>query len=79
MTSTAPRLDYLPEPDLMFGHAQPLPSTKDGLFLFGPLTEEQTRKEIRYGVIGTDKGIDLFRAWILAVRGFVAAKDSPSA
>ncbi len=78
MSSGDLRLDFLPEPDLVFGEAQALPSAKDGLFLFGPLAEARTRKEIRYGVVGTEVGIGLFKAWVDAVRGFVPPKESTS-
>lgn len=73
------RLQFLTEPELMFGAGNVLASTKDGLFLFGPLKEGQTRREIRYGVVGTQWGIEHFLTWIGAVRHFVAPKDSPSA
>jgi len=63
----------------MFGQSSALPSAKDGLFLFGPLAEDRTRREIRYGVIGTKEGVDLFSAWVGDVRGFVRAKEADSA
>jgi hypothetical protein len=78
MSAAIVRLEYLKEPNLVFGRAHTLPSAKDGLFLFGPLAEELTRKEIRYGVVGTTNGIKLFRAWVSGVRGFIAAKESSS-
>ena len=78
MTLPPSRMDYVAEPELVFGDAQTLASAKDGLFLFGPLSEARTRKEIRYGVVGTRAGIGFFREWVATVRGYVPAKESVS-
>jgi hypothetical protein len=52
----------LPEPELIFGYDQPLEDPRDGLCLFGPL-KENAPFGIRYGLIGTDEGINRFFRW----------------
>jgi hypothetical protein len=73
------RLDYIPEPQLIFGSGQRLESPKDGLFLFGPEHAAKESVTLRIGVIGTKAGITFFNEWISRVRGFVPGKDSSSA
>src|ERR1700722_15213618 len=72
------RLDFIPEPKLIFGSGQQLESPKDGLFLFGPEHGVKESATLRIGVIGTKAGITFFSEWISRVRGFVPAKESPS-
>lgn len=55
------KLIQLQEPKLLFGHGQALTHPKDGLTLFGPYTG--TPGSVRYGVIGTTKGLQLFDQW----------------
>jgi hypothetical protein len=73
------RLDYIPEPQLVFGSGQRLESPKDGLFLFGPEHGVKEIATLRIGVIGTRAGIGFFSEWISRVRGFVPGKESSSA
>jgi hypothetical protein len=54
---------HIREPNLEFAHAQTTTHPKDGLFLFGPYNSKQKPKEVRLGVIGTQKGIDYFKKW----------------
>ncbi len=56
----------LPEPRVLFRHAQALEDPRDGLTLFGPLDSPYG---LRVGVIGTDHGLALYRAWVDRVRG----------
>lgn len=72
------RLDYIDEPELVFGNGQRLESPKDGLFLFGPFNDGVQNGTLRIGVIGTKSGIQHFNKWVAEVRGFVAAKESES-
>jgi hypothetical protein len=54
-------LIQLDEPQLRFGHGQALAHPKDGLTLFGPYT--RTAGSVRYGVIGTQAGLEFFDQW----------------
>jgi hypothetical protein len=71
-------VDYHPEPLLEFGHRQRIKDPKDGLFLFGPL-EERKPADMRVGVIGTPKGIAIYRKWLDKALGFIPALDPESA
>jgi hypothetical protein len=62
---------HLKEPALKFAHGQDLPHPKDGLTLFGPFTE--TPGSLRYGVIGTKEGIELFSRWMDRIGKFMPA------
>ncbi len=62
---------HLDEPTLRFAHSQDLAHPKDGLTLFGPYT--QTPGSLRYGVIGTKEGIELFNRWVERIRGYIPA------
>jgi len=72
-------LEFLAEPALAFGTGQRLESPKDGLFMFGPLVPEVTPGDVRYGVVGTEVGLKLFRDWIRQVRSFIPGMASDSA
>lgn len=65
------KLIHINEPALRFAHNQNLINPKDGLTLFGPFT--QASGNIRYGVIGTATGIELFGLWLERIRGFIPA------
>ena len=65
---------YIPEPLLTFKNGQMLESPKDGLFLFGPLENNNGRSEIQLGVIGTDSGIGLSRLWLSRLAGWIPGK-----
>lgn len=62
---------HLDEPTLRFSHGQDLPHPKDGLTLFGPYT--RTPGSLRYGVIGTSDGIELFRRWSERIVKYIPA------
>lgn len=73
------RLDYIEEPDLIFGSGQSLESPKDGLYLFGPLVDGVRAGALRIGVVGTETGIQHFKNWIAQVSEYIAPKESESA
>lgn len=52
---------HLDEPSLKFGCGQDAAHPKDGLTLFGPYTQDFG--SLRFGVIGTKAGIELFNRW----------------
>ena len=54
----------LNEPDLEFGYSQVSKFAKDGLLLFGPSKIQGQSSVIRYGVVGTTYGINLFKNWL---------------
>lgn len=53
----------LPEPTLLFGHGQSVEDPRDGLSLFGPLDQGRLYG-VRAGVIGTEKGIRIYKEWV---------------
>ena len=61
----------LEEPKLRFGHGQALVHPKDGLTLFGPYTK--TPGSVRFGVIGSRKGLELFDRWVARINKFFPA------
>jgi len=61
------KLIYLPEPELLFGHNQSVEDPRDGLSLFGPLDQGKPYG-IRSGVIGTPRGIQLFKDWLVKIQ-----------
>jgi hypothetical protein len=62
---------HLSEPTLRFAHKQDLAHPKDGLTLFGPFTQSQG--SVRFGVIGTEAGIELFNRWLNHINKFIPA------
>jgi hypothetical protein len=62
---------HLEEPALRFAHQQDLTNPKDGLALFGPYA--QTHGGLRFGIIGTKAGIDLFSLWLDRVNKYIPA------
>ena len=61
----------LEEPRLRFGHGQALVHPKDGLTLFGPYTTMPG--SVRFGVIGTRRGIELFERWVERINRYIPA------
>lgn len=76
MTIKDQRLVLFDEPKLQFGHGQTDPYSKDGLLLFGPPSEEGQPSSLRYGIVGTQKGIELFQEWRRAIQGVIPSVDS---
>jgi len=71
-------LSYIDEPKLEFGYGQRLKDPRDGLFLFGPLSERRP-SQMRVGVVGTLEGLSLYREWLTRVRGFIPAAEPQAA
>jgi hypothetical protein len=65
----------LHEPKLLFRHEQRLEDPRDGLTLFGPLTQAAPYG-LRAGVVGTRQGIDLFRNWVESIQRPVFAEPA---
>lgn len=63
----------LEEPRLLFGHGQSLVHPKDGLTLFGPYT--RISGSVRYGVIGTKEGLEVFDTWTAQANKFLPAYE----
>ncbi len=64
-------LEIFEEPLLEFGHNQKLEDPHDGLALFGPVDlniSSQKPSKIRWGVIGTKKGISFLQEWIKIIQ-----------
>jgi hypothetical protein len=66
-------LIQLDEPQLRFGHRQALAHPKDGLTLFGPYT--RTAGSVRYGVIGTEAGLEFFDRWAANINRHLPAYE----
>lgn len=79
-TSTMNRsLILVQEPNLEFGFLQRSTFPKDGLLLFGPPTDELQPTTIRFGLVGTSRGVALFKEWLVRVRGVISSKDPEKA
>lgn len=59
------------EPALEFAYGQTTAHPKDGLFLYGPYNKPNKPKDVRIGVIGTQRGIEYFRTWARQIKGRV--------
>src|SRR6266568_1572854 len=70
-------IDHIKEPFLEFGHGQRLKDPKDGLFLFGPL-EDRRPGQLRAGLVGTPKGISIFRRWLNGAKRFIPTPQPES-
>ena len=64
----------LPEPLLLFNHAQAMEDPRDGLTLFGPL-EQGSPLGIRAGVVGTKIGVAKFQTWVDRIQKPVRTKS----
>lgn len=69
---------YLSEPRLAFAHSQAVEDPRDGLTLFGPLDAAQPTG-FRVGVIGTARGLELYRAWARRIQSKLVDSGSPVA
>lgn len=72
-------LIHLEEPSLMFGHGQVMENPKDGLLLFGPLSDGKEPSEIRVGVIGRKSGHERYRKWVKRINGYIEADRKDAA
>lgn len=62
---------YIPEPELAFRYGQKLEYSRDGLYLYGPVDASNSRRQIRYGCIGTKDGLMRFERWAKNVSSFI--------
>jgi len=63
---------------LTFGFGQQVEDPRDGLLLFGPLDRGQPFG-IRVAVVGTERGIALYRDWSRRIQGHLKDDGSPIA
>jgi hypothetical protein len=66
-------LRHIPEPLLEFGHGQCEEHPKDGLYLYGPPEAGDVRGALKYGLVGTGAGIELFQKWKKLVTSYIPA------
>jgi hypothetical protein len=71
-------LQYIEEPNLLFGNSQKMVDPRDGITLFGPLDENITPYGISYALIGTNKGRNRFKNWLKSIQLPVFNEDSIS-
>jgi hypothetical protein len=69
-------IQLLSEPTLEFGYRQKLEDPRNGLFLFGPIVDARTPSQIRAGVIGTPRGVFLYKKWVEATGKFIPAASA---
>lgn len=67
-----PKITFISEPTLAFRYNQQLEFSRDGLYLYGPVDATDTRRQIRYGFIGTKDGLNRFERWAQQVSSFIA-------
>lgn len=72
-------LILLQEPSLEFGYSQKATFPKDGLLLYGPPTEAGQPTIIRYGLVGTSRGINLFKSWLGRAQGVIPSANPQKA
>jgi len=65
---------FLDEPLLAFGHGQVLENPKDGLLLFGPLSDNRSPAELRVGVVGRSDGISRYKRWTRLINNYIPAE-----
>lgn len=68
-------LIHIPEPMLTFGFGQQVEDPRDGLLLFGPLDRGKPYG-IQAAVIGTKRGIALYRDWSRRIQGHLKDEGS---
>jgi hypothetical protein len=69
-------IQILQEPKLEFGYRQRLEDPRNGLFLFGPIVDNRTPSQIRAGVIGTPRGVSMYKKWVEATGKFIPAAST---
>jgi hypothetical protein len=72
---------HLPEPALIFGHGNHAADPKVGIGLYGPCGDENDRPlaQIRVGIIGTGRTIELAQEWLGRCRSRIVASVESSA
>lgn len=76
-SESAPALEikHIAEPQLEFGFGQKLEYPRDGLYLYGPVSSDESISQVRYGVIGTAEGVRRFQSWSQMVSGFIGIPE----
>ncbi len=77
--TTLKSLLFIDEPGLVFGHGQVLQNPKDGLLLFGPLSDSRGPAELRVGVVGRTDGINRYQRWVEHINNYIPAERSDAA
>jgi len=72
-------LFFLDEPELVFGYGQVLQNPKDGLLLFGPLSDDRGPAELRFGVVGRADGIKRYRRWVERINRYIPPERADAA
>lgn len=78
MSGSPASIEIISEPKLEFGYRQTLEDPRNGLFLFGPIIDNRTPSQIRAGVIGTPRGVAMYRRWVEAANKFIPAASANS-
>lgn len=63
------KIEYIPEPELSFGHGQKSDHPKDGLYLYGP--HGGRPGDVSIGVVGTEVGLKYFRSFAIRLGGWI--------
>jgi hypothetical protein len=63
------------EPKLLFAYGQRCEFVKDGLFSFGPLCGLPGAGSLRFGVVGSQLGLQRFHRWAAGARTGIASTD----
>lgn len=66
-----PVIKFLTEPLLEFAHNQFEEHPKDGLYLYGPTKSQGSGSALKFGVIGTTQGLELFEGWSKVIKGYI--------
>jgi hypothetical protein len=71
-------VDVFSEPPIEFRYEQPLEDPHDGLSLFGPYDSDSPShpRNITYGVIGTEEGIEAFERWTQKINSPLLGKEN---
>ncbi|AGY57937.1 hypothetical protein [Gloeobacter kilaueensis] len=68
---------FLPEPELQFGNDGKHIDIRFGLMQYGPLIQnDELRKEILIGIVGTNKTIEAVIHWFAVIQGGIEGKQS---
>lgn len=70
--SNWPKIMHVVEPKLAFRYGQQLEYSRDGLYLYGPVDAREAPRQIRYGFIGTQSGLERFERWASDMSSFIA-------
>ncbi len=66
-----PILKFVSEPLLEFANNQCEEHPKDGLFLYGPTESPVKGGALKFGVVGTKKGLELFSIWGTTICSYI--------